>query len=377
MEKEAILQFRREMLRNILAEQRLDAVLICQGIRENWDSWLLGLEDIPVLQPFGRLNLFLITPRAETVCLCAYANHPCDFPHYPLFHAADHRALFSSKRLGLVNPECLLKCTRDDLEHEISGLTYVDVTGEFLRAKARKSPEEQRGLAAAAEIYDRGFALMPWLLREGQTELQITAEFRRRLGIIGAEVAFLGEDPNATTLMRLTAAPEGGTSVPEPIPYPGYRLRWGDRVNICVNGYLKGGFAAALGRCYVLGKASAETRRLWELTVQAQHHAARLLRPGATVSAVVEQVEREVLEPNGLSSMGENCIFGIGCSRSEAPRMVDASRDFVLEEGMTLVVAPKLVPPGEEPYCCMDVFRVTPEGGLRLGRTGQELVELR
>lgn len=376
MNVDAILNFRKGMIREILAEEGLDAVLICQGIRENWDSWLSASEEIPTLQPFGRLNLFLVTAAGEAHCLCAYTNHPCDFPHYPLFDAADFPELFAQKRLGLVNPECLLKVTRDNLEDNYPGLTYVDVTEKFLRAKARKCPEEVAGLRAAAQIYDRGFTLMPWLLRAGQTELQITAEFRRRLGTLGAEVAFLGEDPNATTLMDLTAAPQEGDSIPEPIPYPGYRLQAGDRVNLCVCGYLKGGFAGALGRCYVLGQAGAETRRCWDLAVQAQHRAAELLKPGATIRAVVEQVEQELVRPNGFDSMGENCIYGIGCSRTEAPRLVDGSRDFPVEEGMTLVIAPKLTEPGKDPYCCMDMFQVTADGCVRLNQTKQDLTEL-
>lgn len=376
MNIDTVMTFRKEQIRRILTDRRLSAALFCNAIRENWDSWLLGSTEIPILQPFGRLNLFLATAEGQVHCLCAYANHPCDFPHYPLFDCTQFDEIFSSGKIGIVNPECLLKLTRDQLSEHYPALQYEDVTADFLAAKARRCPEEAEGVRRAAQIYDRAFVLMPWLLRPEQTEAQIAVELRSRLGTLGAEVIELSEDPNASILVTLTSALDGGESVPEPLMYPGRRLQVGDRVNVGVNGYLAGGFAAALGRCYVLGRASDETKRCWDMTLQAQHMAAELLRPGTTIASAVKQVTDGLLEKNGFSSMGENCIYGIGCSRSEAPRFVDASRDMPLEEGMTLVIAPKLTLPGKDPYCCVDMFRVTEHGCERLSKTKQELAEL-
>lgn len=376
MNRDAIISFRRGLIRDILTAKKLKAVLFCNGIRENWDSWLLGSCEIPTLQPFGRLNLFLATAEGEVHCLCAFTNHPCDFPHYPIFDCTQFSGLLEPGRLGIVNPDCLLKMTREQIASYYPTLIYEDLTAEFLAAKAKKCEEDRGAAHRAAQLYDRGFALMPWLLRAEQLEPQIVAELRRRLGTLGAEVTMLGEDPTATTLVTLTSAPDGGSAVSEPILYPGRRLEIGDRVNVCVNGYLRGGYAAALGRCYVLGRASEEARRCWDLTVQAQQRMAELLRPGATIAAAVSQVIDELLCPNGFSTMGQNCVYGIGCSRSEAPRNVDASRDMVLETGMTLVIAPRLMLPGKDPYCCMDMFQVTDQGCIRLSRMEQDLIEL-
>ncbi len=33
-------------------------------------------------------------------------------------------------------------------------------------------------------------------------------------------------------------------------------------------------------------------------------------------------------------------------------------------------------PENKDPYCCLDVYCVTAEGGVRLGKCGQELKEL-
>ncbi len=373
---DSIKNVHRETIREILRQKSLGGVLFCGGIRENWDSWLLCSSEIPTLPPFGRMNLFLADASGEIYCLCAGVNHPCDFPHYPIFDCKQFPGVFLNGTIGIVNPECLLKSTRDEMTEYVSDLKFVDLTAEFTAARAEKCPEEGERVRHAAMSIDRAFEEMSDILKEGKTEAQIAVDIRECMKKNGAGVPMLSEDPGAITLVTLTSAPQGGVSIPEPIAFPGRSLCRGDRINICVNGYLQGGFAAALGRCCVLGNASEETMQNWELTVRAQKYAADRLVPGMTVSRVVEQTVEEVLKPAGFNSIGENCIYGIGWSRSEAPRFVDASREMPLKEGMTLVVAPKIQKPGEDAYCCMDVFCVTKYGGRRMSGTGQSLREL-
>jgi Xaa-Pro aminopeptidase len=343
-----VMDYRKELLRRILARHNLPAVLFCGGMRENWDSWLTDNTALPIVPPFGRLNLFIATAKGDVHCLCAETSHPCDFPHYPLFEPRDFPDLFADGKIGIVNPECLLKLTRDAIEDAFPGLEYENLTEEFLRAKALRHPEELARAERAARVYDRAFSLLPSVLREGQTELQAAVELRSALGTLGAETVELCEDPHATTIVTITSAPDGAPGAAEPIPYPGRRLRLGDRVNVTVNGYLAGGFSAALGRCYVLGEAKPETRDMWALAVRTQDMLADALRPGVTIENAVSAVSRELPELTGMGSPGENCVYGIGLSRSEAPRNVDSTRSMPLEEGMTLVIAPKLVLPGKD-----------------------------
>lgn len=43
---------------------------------------------------------------------------------------------------------------------------------------------------------------------------------------------------------------------------------------------------------------------------------------------------------------------------TEKAGIVAVCPNVVLTEGMTLVLAPKVCPPGKDPYCCMDVYTV-------------------
>ncbi len=373
MNTDLIMQSRREKMRRILKDRDLAGVIFFNGIRENFDSWLLAAEDIPVLQPFGRLSLYLVDADGGVQPLCAYENHPCDFPHYPLFPPALLTPYIKDHRIGAVNPECLLEVTREQLMGFDPLLSLVDVTDDFLAAKAGKSPGELEALKSSAKIFDNIFTAMPWYLREGQSEMQLAVDIRRTIGDLGVKNHMLCEDPMATTLVELTSAPKDGPAAGDDFPYPGRLLQENDRVNICVSSYLHGGFSAALGRCYILGEATEENRRYWALAVQAQDIAAAELKPGATVAAAVKKLNDTLLTPNGLAPATGNCIYGIGCSRCEAPRNVDATRDMELKAGMTLVVAPEIAMPGKDPYCCMDVYEITDNGAVRLGGTSREL----
>ena len=96
-------------------------------------------------------------------------------------------------------------------------------------------------------IRDRVFTTLPLLLTGEPLERKVVVDLRNHLREMNAEC----EDLMSSSMIHLTSAPDGGESVPEPIPYPGRRLAYGDRVNVLVNGFMPGGFASALGRTYI------------------------------------------------------------------------------------------------------------------------------
>lgn len=375
MNRENILKSRKDMLAQLLRDKALGGVLVCGASRDGLDSWLLDKTECPVLPPFGRLSLFLVDGAGDTLPRCAFTSHPCDFPHYPLLNGGDVRGLLQGHRLGIVNPEKLLKITLDQLREVDPELELVDVSGEFLALKAEKTPEERELLRQNAAFMDRLFGMVPWLLRPGETELETAVALRRTLGDFGLKNTGMEEDTLASSDLLLTSSRQDDPGE-EVLEWPGRRLQKGDRVSLALRSYLHGGFSAALGRCYTLGEATEQTRHWWALTCRAQDMLAEALRPGITIEQAVDMVNRELMEAQGLPPLGADCVHGIGVSRSEAPRYADASREMPLKAGMTLVIAPRLSPPGQDPYCCMDVFEVTPEGAARLGKTPRELRSL-
>lgn len=368
---ENIQKNRLEKVQALMARHNLDAVLVSNCALGNWNAWLKAAKSIPLHLPYNRNNLCLVTKNGALSEYCARTPHPTDWLKYPVITELDLSETLQKARIGLVNPTYLKRVVRDNMIEKY-GVEFMDVSDEFHLLKTVKDPEEVEGIAAAVRGHERAFTAVPLALTGEHTEREIAVTLRNRIRELGAEC----EDLQTSIILRMTSAPDGAASVPEPLPYPGRRVTYGDRVNVQVNGFMPGGYASALGRCYVIGKPSEEAQKYWDLAVKAQHLIAENARPGATVAGLMALFEKEILAPNGLKPDNGNQVYGIGVSVFEAPRNVDSTGKLPLEAGLTLVVAPKIVPVGKDPYCCADVYVVTDGGAKRLGKSPQELIVL-
>lgn len=359
---------RRQGMKSLMAELELGYILVLNPGMGNIDLWVLGQEDLPAPAPFNRNSGFLIPPEGEILRLCQTTTHPTDRAQYVHVEDAGLEKLLTGGKIGVVHLQAMKKNVRDYLAHACPNVTLVDITGEFEALKARKSPREVEALRAAAAEYDRLFQAMGLILRPGRLEQEAVNEIRQRMAWQGAD----SETPAFHNMVELTSAPDGGSSAEEPMPWPGRRLRFGDRVNVTLRGYLRGGVSATLGRSYVLGEPSDEAKACWALAVEAQNLAASLSRPGMTLGKISEQVGA-FLRGKGFPEDKTGWIHGIGTSVYEAPRNIDASREMLLEEGMVLSIGPGVQPEGKDPYRCVDAFVVTAQGAVRLSGTPAEL----
>lgn len=363
---ESVKKDRIERVLDLMKIKEVDAVLVSACYLGNLDTWLLAKEKMPLHLPYNRNNLCLVTDDGTVTEYCAREPHPTDWGKFPLITEADLN--LKGKRIGLVNPTYLKKVVWDGLIEKYD-VEFVDISDDFHLLKMKKTPEETAGIQRAADLFDKVFTAIPLLLTGEHTEREIAASLRNCLREMDAEC----EDLQTSSMLTITSAPDGERSVPEPIEWPGRSVTYGDRVNIRVNGFMPGGYASALGRTYILGEPSEEAGKFWNMAVKAQDLIAENARPGATVSDLMKLFEEKILVPEGLSAGSELQIYGIGAAIYEAPRNVDSTRDIPLEEGMTLVIAPTITPPGKDPYCCTDVFMITPSGAVRLNGTSREL----
>lgn len=364
---EQILNLRYEKLTALLQEKALGHVLLLNPSLGNIDMWLLGQEGLPTPAPFDRNSAYLYAADGTVTKLCQTTTHPTDRAQFPHFEDVDLSAVFQGN-VGIVNPQFLKKNVRDYLSSAYPAFQFVDVTEEFYKVKAERSPEEIEMLKAAAGEYDKLFQAMALVLRPERLEKEVATELRQRIAWQGAE----SETPGFHTLVELTSAPDGADAASEPMLWPGRRLQVRDRVNVSLRGYFQNGWATALGRSYVLGEPSREALEHWTVAVEAQTLAASLAKPGATLREIEARVNAFLAE-KGLPLLKTAWIHGIGTAVYEQPRNVDASADWPLKEGMTLAIGPEVQPEGKDPYRCLDVFVVTAEGAVRLSATSQEI----
>lgn len=365
-----LIDIRMEALKGMMAKQTLDYLLILNPGMGNIDCWLFAQEHLPTPAPFNRNSAFLISVEGELLKLCQTTTHPTDRAQYPHFEEAGLEKLLPGKSMGVVNLSSLKKNVRDYLSQICPDLVLRDVTAEFELLKARKSAPEISALKTAAAEYDRLFFAAGLMLRPERLEKEVVNEIRQRLAWQGAD----SETPAFHNMVELTSAPDGGASAPDVMLWPGRRLCVGDRVNVTVRGYIKG-FAATLGRSFVLGEASQEAQHYWELAVQAQDLAASLAKPGSTLGAIADQVNQFLMQ-NGLPADRSGWIHGLGTGLYESPRNIDATRAVPLTEGMVLSIGPAVKPEGKDSYRCTDAFVVTAQGALRLSKTPRTLRQL-
>lgn len=368
---------RRAMLKTYMEEKGLTSLLFLNPGCGNWNQWLAdGTEQGHgaglVLAPFNRNNLYIVPPEGPVVKRCAVTPHPTDAFLFPELNGEEVRDILGCGPVGVVNMEAMKKAVRDQLLAACPGLQLVDVTRDLDAIKAIKSQMELDAAQEAATIFDRGFTTVPMLLRDGKLERDVVINLRERLADLGVSA----EDMSTLYALRLTSAPQDGPAAAEPMEYPGRRMTLGDRANILVNGYGLENFACALGRCYTLGPATEQTKKYWAMAVQAQALAAQNAKPGVTPRQLGRLVDEQILTPNGLGPDDSNWLYGLGDYRCEAPRIVDDTADMPLQAGMVLAIGPAIRPAGQDAYCCMDMFRVTENGAVRLTRTTQDLREL-
>lgn len=353
----------------LMDEKNLDAVLVSNCSLGNLNTWLLAKEEMPLHLPYNRVNLCLVTREGNIFQYCSREPHPTDWGKFPLITESELPLSLQDGRLGLVNPSYLKKSVHDYIKDSCPGVEFVDVDYEFHLLKSEKCQEEVEGVETAARLFDRVFGTVPLILTGGPLEREVALRLRNRFREMDAEC----EDLMSSTMITLTSAPDGENSVEEPIPYPGRRIVYGDRVNLLVNGFMPGGFASALGRTCVLGEASEEAKRYWDLTVSLQQMIAEHAKPGVTIRDLTRMLTQKIAEHEELQPYGGNQIYGIGAAVYEAPRNIDITRDVELKENMTIVIAPRVCPKGKDPYCCMDTFVIMKSGANRLNRTDRKL----
>lgn len=380
---------RRERTKQLLAEKDLPVLLVFDMVRGGYFQWFTGAglserptEEIMIIPREGEVKVVLSQECFSDEQQRDYQKLDATNSQDSRFGAVNVPALYygdllehlteTDRRVGVVYGDDIRVTVKQYLEAHIPGICFVDVTEELEAVKAVKSPQELSVLEVVAGLHDRLFAAAGYLLRPGRTESDVVRELRYRACQLGAG----GEDMTRHLVVDLTSSPMGGPAEAEPLRYPGRRLQKGDRVNLRVQGVFLDDYYGILGRCFSIGEADEETKRLWSCAVGAQEAGAAALRPGATVADAAAAVSRYLTE-KGFPEDDTANIYGIAYRIGEAPVRYQASERMSLKPGMVLAVTPKLCVKGQDPFCCADAYRITEEGCVRLTRTSRELSEIR
>jgi Xaa-Pro dipeptidase len=228
-----------------------------------------------------------------------------------------------------------------------------------------KDETEIAAMRRAVDIAQRALQrlLDEGAIRPGRTELDVAADL---------QVALLREGSQAEAFTPIVVA---GPNSALPHAGPSARpMEAGDAVTLDW-GAVYDGYRSDLTRTFVLGKPSADIRRMYD-TVLAANEAGRLAgRPGLPAEEV-DRAARRVIAAQGY---GEYFIHrtghGLGLETHEPPYMVEGNSE-PLRVGMTYTVEPGIYVPGLGGVRIEDDVLVTAAGHETLTTLPRELASL-
>jgi Xaa-Pro aminopeptidase len=237
----------------------------------------------------------------------------------------------------------------------------VHCAGLVERLREVKEPQEQRAIAAAAELADE--ALMQVLKGglAGRSELQVALALEAQMRELGAQGA------SFPTIVA------GGPHAALPHAQPRQQqIERGTLVTIDW-GCVLDGYCSDCTRTYATGPLDGEAREVYELVLCAQQAGLRALMPGRS-GKEVDADAREVVERAGYGErFGHGLGHGVGIEVHEGPRLSRTAGDEPLQEGNVVTVEPGVYLPGKLGVRIEDLAVVSAEGARILSSLPKEL----
>ena len=199
----------------------------------------------------------------------------------------------------------------------------------FDRMRAVKSAEELGILSEANMATAKAVSIAFETASSGDTEMQIARHIMELVQDYGASrIAFINFS--------------AGKNIMEPHHLPDdYRLRDGDMVHVDVGGIWKG-YVSDISRMAVVGEASREQRKAYEVIIRQMWDTAETMENGATVLSVHEAAKRSY-ESQGFKYPRFFIGHSIGLNGHEVPFLAPFHGDWVLEPGMVFQLEPSHV----------------------------------
>lgn len=321
----------------------------------NGDSgWLLITPDKSLLITDFR---FLIQAKAEA--------SGCEIVMYEGKMLDTLNELLSRERIQHLGFESE-HCTYEEYQRLVSALSGIKLTGlpslvEKLRIQ--KDNSEIEAIRRAVQISDAAFEHVLDFIKPGVREFEIAAEIEywmRRKGadkpsfdtIIGS--GFRGALPHGTASDR--------------------RVEKGDLI-VMDFGAVYQGYCSDMTRTVVVGQASPEQRKVYDIVLKAQLAAVDALKPG-TRCLDLDAVARRIIGEHGYGgNFGHGLGHGVGLEIHEAPAVNTRNGDELLQ-GMVVTIEPGIYLDGWGGIRIEDTVLVTADGCEVLTQSGKNLIEI-
>lgn len=275
----------------------------------------------------------------------------------------------------------------------LGGCNISDATPMIRKVRAVKSDYELGILKDAALIVDKVCKRVPEILKEGMTDLELTAELEfvaRKEGHQGLvrmrgfnnELfyghAFSGADSAVPTY---SDTPLGGVGLNPSFPQgASYKtVRRNEPVTVDFSGVFDG-YIVDQTRMFSLGELPEKLAKAYVDMVIILNHAKEIAKPGVTWGGVYDECLQMACDMGYqdyfMGSKGAQVSFvghGVGVELDEYPFIARGFNDYKLEENMVFAFEPKVVYPGLGAIGVEDTFWVGKDGLKHLTFSNHEL----
>jgi Xaa-Pro aminopeptidase len=199
--------------------------------------------------------------------------------------------------------------------------------------RERKDENEVAQIREAVVTAERALELTITQVKAGMTELAIAGILESALRQCGSDgfpfPSIVASGPNA-------ALPHARPTARQLVAGDFLLLDFGARV---------GGYCSDITRTFVVGRATAEQREVYEVVRMANERAARSVRPGMS-GRDADGIARGYIQDRGFGDLfGHSLGHGIGLEVHEAPRLAKTA-ESPLVEGAVVTVEPGIYRPG-------------------------------
>lgn len=226
-----------------------------------------------------------------------------------------------------------------------------------------KDNDEIKNIQKAVDIADVAFARILQIIKPGIRETEVAAELEYQMKMLGSE------DPSFETIIASgfrSALPHGRAS---------YKIiKKGEFVTLDF-GAIYAGYHSDITRTVVVGKASAQQKKIYNLVLKAQIAGTRKAKAGLKGSAVDKHVRDIIAKAGYGKNFGHGLGHGIGLLIHEEPRLSPLS-DTVLQPNMVVTVEPGVYIDGWGGVRIEDDVVITRNGCRVMNKADKSLLEL-
>ena len=251
----------------------------------------------------------------------------------------------------------------EKLKKALPKTKLISGSAELKKLRMVKPEAELEKIAEAEALACRAFKYVLGIIKPGLCEFELAAELEYYMKKNG------GEGTSFDTI----AISGARTSLPHGVP-TGKRIEKGDFVTMDF-GCKIGGYCADMTRTVVVGKASDEQRKIYNIVKTAQRAGLDFIREGVAGKAA-DAAARKVIEDAGYGEYFRHSLgHGVGLLVHELPNLSPKS-EIELRTNMVVSCEPGIYIPDFGGVRIEDLVIVKTGGNINLTPTTKELIEI-